>query len=635
MKPDSGLETLHVEEEAAENEDEEEEAALIDVRLQPVGVVTQRGLCLCSGRGVRRMWVAAVVAAAGTLFLGGVLVLWARSRQSDTGTASIRSMQTALAGASGKNTKPPHLIFVLIDDLGFNDFYHSPDLGVSWPYVNSILKDSILINTTYTEAWCSPSRAALMTGRYYHLLNDHDFSSNETTIAQKLNEVGYMSYAIGKWHLGWESWSMTPLGRGFHRYFGNQGNPLDHYTHCSSESGVDYYDQAYMERYPFTNTKSSMDQPYYAVPTFAYGLYDAVAYSMAARAFIRDHKAKFPEKPFFLYYAMYEDHNPYQADANWKQNCSKVRAEGRKNLCGMQAAADSALQNLTAILQTLTDDDYVLIVTGDNGGMVGKRKKPGWGNNLPLRGAKFLDWEGGIRSRALIWGKHPDLVASESKGKIYTGGIMHLVDWHATLAALGGVAPRSWRYEPSGVSVWRAVLQGAPSPREELFVGSGYDGFGVYRKGDWALIVNRKNFSDHMVGFMAPLYSLPTEYNDTAKDFLQYKATQEKGKVKVPALFNLAEDPGQSKPLYHAEKLAEMTTALESWYSSSGERNLDASGHDQECSECTAALEAAREHATRGAAQAAELAGAAAACGVRVFHPFLDEFNCSCTEITS
>ena len=75
---------------------------------------------------------------------------------------------TAAHTSQAKNNTKPHLIFILIDDLGFNDFsYRSSDLrDVAWKNVNNLLSDSIKIDTYYTQAICTPTRGAFMTGRY-------------------------------------------------------------------------------------------------------------------------------------------------------------------------------------------------------------------------------------------------------------------------------------------------------------------------------------------------------------------------------------------------------------------------------------------------------------------------------------
>jgi len=552
--------------------------------------------------------------------------------------ASLRATGKAQASQPAENQtearKRPHIIFVLIDDLGFNDFKDSKDLGNSWPTVKALANESIFINTTYTESWCSPSRAALLTGRYYHLLSSHDFSSkDETTIAQRLNGEGYVSYAIGKWHVGWEAWAKTPIGRGFRRYMGNLLNPVDHYTHCSSAhlSSVSdlFFDQTYMESHPFASESSSPSEPHWEAAEGAIGKYDTEVYDQVARTFLLQHKDKFPEKPFFLYYAMYADHHPYQADAVWKEGCGEVVSEGRRNLCGMQYAADSALFNLTQLLKThYADDDYVMILTGDNGGMIGRGQGvQGWSNNAPLRGAKFADWEGSVHSRAMVWGKHPDLQASSMLGKMYTGGFMHLVDWHATMAELGGASLDTGRFPASGTSVWKAVLSNGKSPRQEIGVKSGYDRMAYFRAGDWVILTANGDFDKQVEGSEPPVFPVPShDYNDTVPDFLEYKANHPASRAMLPVLYNIWDDISMNAPVNNSDKLREMLQAVEQWFGEGSKSN--ASDTDCPSAACKEEREAAMDNLTRLAAKELEGKGD---CAQRAFYPYWDAPTCSCS----
>jgi len=600
--------------------------------------------CRSPSRRCRR--VATAAGATASLLLASLAVVgWSSSltggglRGTPRGSQFEVKVEDAAGGAASayptvakEAAKPPHIIFVLIDDLGFNDFKDSQDLSNSWPFVKSIANESIFVNTTYTEAWCSPSRASFLTGRYNHLLGKNSFSSkDETTIAQKLNAVGYMSYAIGKWHVGWETWSMTPMGRGFHRYLGNLMNPADHYTHCSRADHRDpkniFFDQSYMESYPFLDNSSSPSQPFFDVAEGTEGKYDAQVFDKVAELFLKQHKAKFPEKPFFLYYAMYADHHPYQASDEWKVSCQNVVSQGRRNLCGMQRAADSALKNLTALLQTeYADDRYVLVLTGDNGGMIGRgRSATGWSNNYPLRGMKFTDWEGGVHSRAMIHGKHPDLAASSMRGKMYTGGFMHLVDWHATLAELGGASLDSGRFPASGTSVWRALLNNEPSPRQQIAIRSGETGVSYFREGDWVLMTLRRSNALEATVQAPPVYPVPqTDYKDNITEFLEYKARHPMEAVKLPALFNIWKDISEEDPLY-TSKLADMTTSLEKWLAQSGRVST---AHDLDCpnAACAAERETARENVTRSVAS-----GLTGPCAGQALYPYWDVPTCSCS----
>ncbi len=177
--------------------------------------------------------------------------------------------------------------------------------------------------------------------------------------------------------------------------------------------------------------------------------------------------------------------------------CAIVPDSDRRTFCAMAAIADEAIGNVTSLLaSTFAGEDYLVVVAGDNGGMPMSA-----GNNYPLRGHKAELWEGGIRNNAIVWGS---LVPADRRGTTYTGGLIHVMDWHATFAALGAGAGGS---DPAaavadaktldGVAVWDALTTGGPSPRNEFLIN--YDpcsGHGScsgieygYRFGDMKLMV--------------------------------------------------------------------------------------------------------------------------------------------------
>lgn len=399
----------------------------------------------------------------------------------------------ATAAPTAPIEKKPHLVYILIDDLGFNDFsYRSSDLeGIAWKNVNSMLNGSIKIDTFYTQHICTPTRGALLSGRYPVRLGlqhdviqgfqDYGLPLDEVTLADKLNAAGYRSYIVGKWHLGCYNFASTPTHRGFETFYGYWNGMEDYYAHeigglrdLHKQNGSSYED---------IDSESGQ----YSTPLFA----DLTV------AGILGHKEAHPEQPGFFYVPMQNVHAPLEAPDEYVQKCASIPDSDRRTFCAMAYVADEAIGNITrAVAQAFRDELYLVVISGDNGGMPMSA-----GNNMPLRGHKAELWEGGVRNNAIAWGS---LVPEKARGSNYEGGLVHVMDWHATFLELAG-ATLSPKAPIDGVSVWRAITENMRSPRSELL--HNYDpcsGGGphatscqgveyAYRMGDWKLLCGVRN----------------------------------------------------------------------------------------------------------------------------------------------
>ena len=333
----------------------------------------------------------------------------------------------AFAALAGAAAKAPHLVFVLVDDLGFNDGHDSSDIGsIAWPKTNALANEGLRIEHYYTQPICTPTRGALMSGRYPARLGlshqviqgyqNYGLPLDEVTLADKLRSSGYKTYATGKWHLGCYSFASTPTYRGFDRYFGYWNGAEDYTTH---EIGG-YLD---LHRQNGTAHVQAADaRGKYSTPIFAADVIDA----------LQTHKRDFPDAPGFFYFPLQNVHAPMESPGGeYDAVCAGVSDTGRQTFCAMAAIADDAIGNVTDALSRLyADEDFLVVIAGDNGGIAQ------WsGNNAPLRGQKGTLWEGGVRNNALVWGS---LLPKSARGSTYSDGLVHVTDWHATFAALGG-----------------------------------------------------------------------------------------------------------------------------------------------------------------------------------------------------
>ena len=394
----------------------------------------------------------------------------------------------------------PHLVFSMVDDMGYNDFYTSTDLADKWPRVSALAESGLAIPTYYTQPMCTPSRASLMTGRWPVRLGlqhqvisgfkDMGLPLSEVTLPDKLRLQGYRNYAVGKWHLGQFSFAHTPTFRGFDEFMGYWTGAIDHYTHEHLRL-LDLHEQR-------AGTDSA--PPYHRA--IQSQNYSTSIFEAAAKRYISSHAQDYPHRPMFLYLQWSMVHVPLQADDAALAACM-AHGAARQRLCAMAATVDAAVGSVyDALVDELGEERLTLMVlAGDNGGVLG----PGGGSNYPLRGAKVSLWEGGVRNHALLWGS---MLPPAARGKVYTGGLIHHVDMHATLAALAGVPAET---SLDGLDVWPALSSLGASPRTSLLHNfdpcvfephNHTDGLQdcpaatfAYRLGEWKLVVGQVDAS--------------------------------------------------------------------------------------------------------------------------------------------
>ena len=152
----------------------------------------------------------------------------------------------ALGPALAQNKQPPHLIFVMGDDAGWNDFGFTRGLlapeseltgpQAKTPTLDALAKAGVVLKRTYAYRYCSPSRGSLLSGRlpfHAHEANPGISSPgclnlNYTLLPAKLREAGYLSHQVGKWHEGMESLACVPVHRGFNSSYGYLSGAEDH-----------------------------------------------------------------------------------------------------------------------------------------------------------------------------------------------------------------------------------------------------------------------------------------------------------------------------------------------------------------------------------------------------------------------
>jgi arylsulfatase A len=290
--------------------------------------------------------------------------------------------------------KPPNVILIIADDFGWtdlacygSDFYESPHL-------DRLARDGMRFTANYSACTvCSPTRAALMTGKYPARLHITDWIPGlppenpklivpdftkqlpleEVTIAEKLKAGGYATASIGKWHLGDETY--YPDKQGFDVNIAGTHFPQPRPGYFAP------YDIATIEQGPA-------------------GEYITDRLTDEAVAFIRDHR----DEPFFLYLPHFAVHTPIQAKKNLiAKHEKRLRELGKTTHTNVAYAAmiDSLDQSVGRIRDTLSElglaDDTIIIFTSDNGGRVPTT------SNAPLRVGKGSAYEGGVRVPLIVY----------------------------------------------------------------------------------------------------------------------------------------------------------------------------------------------------------------------------------------
>ena len=408
--------------------------------------------------------------------------------------------------ASDPAPKKPNIVFFLIDDLGWSDCGFNGGREIMTPNIDKLANGGAILESHYVQPVCSPTRSALMTGRYatrtgvYTIVRPHakwGLPLQERTLANALHEAGYETAITGKWHLGEFDRAYLPTSRGFDHQYGHYFGAIDYFTHVRDNTHDWYRDD-----------QESKDEGY--------------STHLVAKEACRLIAQKDKSKPLFLYVPFNGVHAPLQVPDSYLQPYSGLTGP-RQKLAGMLAAVDEAIGQIVDSLETAGLRDNTLIVfSSDNGG-----PKPG--TNTPLRDFKGSIYEGGVRGCAFAnWpGKIP-------AGQRITQP-MHVIDWYPTLVKLADGSLEQ-KLPIDGRDVWPMLTQQAPSPHDAILsVRSPTEA--ALRMGDWKLI-------DHAAS--------EANATDAAKPRARGKKNQRK--ASGIELYNLATDIGESTNLADKEK---------------------------------------------------------------------------------
>lgn len=377
------------------------------------------------------------------------------------GAAALSLPPGALAAEQpgSKATRRPNVIVIYSDDHGYAELSCQGCKDVKTPNIDSIASNGVRFTDGYvTCPVCSPSRAGLLTGRYQqrfgHYYNtppkmdmkDWGLPTSEKTIAQYMKEQGYITGAIGKWHLG-EIEKYRPMKRGFDEYFGFLGGMHGYLGAGTGWNAIQRNGVRVEEKEYLTD-----------------------AFGREAASFVERHK----EKPFFLYVAFNAVHAPMQERQRDKDAFPEIRDERRRDFAKMLKALDDAVGTiLEKVRSTGLEEDTLIFFVGDNGGPTQHMTS----SNLPLKGFKAQVHEGGIRVPFL----------AQWKGHIKPGQVSKLpvisLDILPTALVLAGGKPAA---NTDGVDLMPYLVgQKNGTPHESLCWLYGPQS--AIRMGDWKL----------------------------------------------------------------------------------------------------------------------------------------------------
>lgn len=433
---------------------------------------------------------------------------------------------TAPRPASAAETAPkPNVVLILADDLGWADVgFHGGEIKT--PHLDKLASRGMRFEQFYVQPTCSPTRIALMTGRYtyrtggqlcvlrpYH---HHGAPLEDRFLSEMMQEAGYRTAITGKWHLGLARRAYWPTARGFDLQYGPLGGSIGYFDH-EAYGTLDWQDQ---DNIPLREEGYATD-----------------LLGQRATQIVREHD--YDRQPLFLYAPFTAPHLPLEAHPADLKRYAHIKNKKRRTYAAMVHALDQQVGELVAAIDQAGISDHTLILfASDNGG------HNDGASNLPLRGGKGTMYEGGIRVPTFaVW-----------PGRIPAGSSfphpLHAIDVFPTLAgicggSLGGGRPLD------GVDAGPAVAGTAQlAPRDLIHNVVDRSGRGSLRSGPWKLIVNR-------AAKMPRGVALP-------------------GGQLAAELFNLDQDPNEATSLAerHPQRVAEMWERLKTAGKEAGKTTL-------------------------------------------------------------
>ncbi len=384
-----------------------------------------------------------------------------------------------VAAAATNGARPPNIVVILADDLGYADIGCYGNTRIRTPHLDALAAGGARFTDFHANSSvCTPTRTALLTGRYqqragietvFGMDPDEGLSPEVKTLPEYLQQAGYATGAFGKWHLGRRA-PFTPHSHGFDEFIGLHTGDGDHHSRVDRSGGADWWHN---------------DEP--LVETG----YTTDLITRHSLAFIERHRAQ----PFFLYVAHLAVHFPWQGPRDRADRVVGGNYDGDAKFGGredkraafreMVEAFDASVGQIVGRLRELDLEKNTLVIfASDNGGYsVDHGGYVAVSSNAPWRGQKGDLYEGGHRVPAIFSWPGRIAPARTSAATVLT------MDLFPTALELAGVAQPTGGRASDGVSLVAHLVSDTPLPERTLFWRRG-DTRAV-RRGDWKLVTNR------------------------------------------------------------------------------------------------------------------------------------------------
>lgn len=398
-------------------------------------------------------------------------------------------LATSLLSADLVEASRPHIVFILSDDVGWNEFGFNGGSPALTPHLDQLRSSGLSLEQFYVHAVCAPTRAAFLTGRYpFRTWSDwrsedfgkpsylaklgmtlakdadgnetrrlHGLATEERTVAEMLRDAGYFTSICGKWHCGEWLAGQLPMGQGFMHQYGHYGWGIDY-----NNKTIPHNAPARFAVYDWHRNQKPILEPGYSTDLIA-----DEAVRVIANHRMKQADAKKPQ-PLFMYVAFNAIHGPLEEIPRY------VDQHGKRG-AALKCLDDAVGQIVHALDVCGMTDDTLLIFANDNGGL---REEM----NAPFRGTKNTNYEGGVRVPCLM--RWPGRLDPGSRN----AELIHVTDLFSTFAKLAGGSTEQERSLDS-FDMSDVLFDQAESPRSEIiFETSGSVRPPAIRMGKYKLI---------------------------------------------------------------------------------------------------------------------------------------------------